>query len=84
MRPRGLDFWTESAPPQDGWPDASCGYVLLSEGYRSAAEEARAHGWPVVEISGAAHFHLLIDPDSVANEIHRMFVSFQHPTKDGN
>jgi hypothetical protein len=68
LRPRGLDFWTELLPELAGWPDAPCGYVLFSPVYAESAAAARQLGWPVRELS-AGHFHMLVDPDAVAEAI---------------
>lgn len=51
-----------------GWRSAACGYVLLSEVYRSAANEAEAQGWRVYEVLGS-HLELVNRPGAVADAI---------------
>ena len=65
QRPRALPFWEERIPVFPGWPDAPGAYLLFSETYRPDAERARAWGWPVRELP-AGHFHMLVEPQSVA------------------
>ncbi len=65
MHPRGLDFFTESLPMIEEWPDAPCGYLRLSEGYAWQSQQARRAGWPCQELN-AGHFHMLVEPDRVA------------------
>ena len=66
QRPRALPFWDEPIPVFSGWPDAPGAYLLFTETYRRAAEQARAWGWPVRELP-AAHFHMLVEPEAVAD-----------------
>lgn len=65
MQPRPLGFFEEVMPDVPEWPDAPCGYLMLSEGYRPALEQAQAAGWPS-RIFQAGHFHMLVDPAAVA------------------
>jgi hypothetical protein len=65
---RALDFFTEPIPVFDGWPDASCVYILFSEPYKRAAIQARESGWPTYELE-AGHFHMLVDARAVTNTI---------------
>lgn len=50
------------------WRSSPCGYLLLSEVYRAAADEAKAEGWPVVEVLGT-HLELVNRPSAVAAAI---------------
>jgi hypothetical protein len=68
QRPRGLPFWEEPIPAVSGWPDAPGAFLLFSETYRPAAEQARAWGWPARELP-AAHFHMLVEPPAVAQAL---------------
>jgi hypothetical protein len=68
VRPRPEDFYTEPIPVFDGWPDAPCGYLLLSESYRPTFERAQREGWVTREIKGG-HFHMLADPPAVADAL---------------
>jgi hypothetical protein len=70
IRPRGLDFFTESIPVFDGWPDAPCIYIKFSAPYENPASEAREAGWQTYELA-AGHFHMLVDPAAVTNLIVR-------------
>jgi hypothetical protein len=64
-QPRPLSFFEEVQPEVSGWPDAPCGYLLFSQGYRPYLEQAQRAGWPSRALS-AGHFHLLVDPVAVA------------------
>ena len=68
IHPRGLDFFTEPIPVFEGWPDAPCVYIKFSPAYEQAASQARQAGWPTYELE-AGHFHMLVDPQAVANLI---------------
>ncbi len=68
LRPRGLDFFAEPLPVPPHWPDAPCGYLYFSPPYAPALAAARARGWPARELS-ASHFHMLVDPDAVAEAL---------------
>ena len=48
-----------------GWPQVPAAYLLLSEAYRDAAEDARSRGWPVRELH-RKHLHMVVDPEAVA------------------
>ena len=63
-----LAYFDAKARLSAGWRSAGCGYVLLSEVYRPAAEEAKAEGWPVHEVLGT-HLELVNRPAAVADAI---------------
>jgi hypothetical protein len=63
-----LALFQERIPVPGAWPDAPCGYLRLSEAYAPEAEQARAWGWPVVELA-AQHLHMLVDPPAVVRAI---------------
>jgi len=65
LRPRGLDFFTETLPGFQGQPDAPCGYIQLSVAYQGPAAEAQRQGWAYRGID-AGHFHMLVAPSVVA------------------
>jgi hypothetical protein len=67
-RPRGLAYWDEPLPVFDGWPDAPCAYLRLSEGYEYCAGVARERQWPVRSLRGG-HFDLMTKPQLVATEM---------------
>lgn len=66
LRPRGLAFFEEPISVFAGWPDAPCAYVKLSAAYAQPAETARMKGWQCSELD-AGHFHMLVDPHTVAD-----------------
>lgn len=68
LRPQLLPFFAEPIPVFEGWPNAPCAYLQLSAGYEVQAQRAKARGWPTVSLD-AGHFHLLVDPSEVANEL---------------
>jgi hypothetical protein len=68
VRPRPEAFYTEPIPVFEGWPDAPCGYLMLSEPYRVAFERAKRDGWVTRGIEGG-HFHMLTDPPAVAEAL---------------
>jgi hypothetical protein len=68
IHPRGLDFFTESIPVFDGWPDTSCAYIQFSAPYERPAAQARQAGWPTYELR-AGHFHMLVDAKAVTDMI---------------
>jgi hypothetical protein len=75
MRPRPLAFFTETLPDVPGWPGAPCGYMLFSQAYEAAAEQARSAGWPVRSFD-AGHFHMLVDPSAVAAALAEIALGF--------
>lgn len=70
IHPRALDFFTEPIPVFQGWPDASCIYILFSPPYVSAEVQARRDGWKTHKLE-AGHFHMLVDAKAVADIIIR-------------
>jgi hypothetical protein len=66
LHPRKSDFFTEPIPVFDGWPDAPCIYVQFSSSYDWDAGRAREAGWSVYTLQ-ANHFHMLVDPQEVAD-----------------
>jgi hypothetical protein len=68
IRPRGLDFFTEPIPVFQGWPDATCMYILFSPPYERAEAQARQMGW-ITDTLEAGHFHMLVDPSAVTDKI---------------
>ena len=68
LRPQPLAFWEERLPVVAGWPEAACSYLLFSAVYEAAASQARALGWPVLEMPGG-HFHMLVAPEAVGETV---------------
>jgi pimeloyl-ACP methyl ester carboxylesterase len=65
LRPRGADFFEEPLPDSLNWPDAPVGYLQFSPAYDVPATQARDAGYLVRTIPGG-HFHMLVEPDAVA------------------
>jgi len=70
LRPQPPDFWDETVPVFAGWPDAPCGYIRFgpNPSYDAAAVEAQRRGWLYRDLGGA-HFHMLVDPVAVSDEL---------------
>jgi hypothetical protein len=68
LRPVPLALFEEPVPSRPGWPDAPCGYLRLSPSYGREVAEARAKGWPVLELE-AGHLHMLVEPEMVTRAI---------------
>jgi hypothetical protein len=81
LHPRGSDFFTEPIPVFDGWPDAPCVYIQLSEPYERPAAHARVAGWPTYRMD-AGHFHMLVDPKAVSDLIISSVMSIIHHPLD--
>jgi len=67
-----LSYFEESVPSPAGWNRVPCAYLLLSDAYRDAASDARSREWPVEEIAGAQHLHLVVAPAIVADVLIRL------------
>ena len=63
-----LAMFEEIHPPVPGWPNASGGYLQLSEAYEDEAARARELGWPVRQRL-SHHLALLTEPGQVAREV---------------
>lgn len=73
LRPRGLDFFTETLPFPGDWPDAPCGFLRLSESYAVPARVARSRGWPVVERDlPGGHFAPCTAPVELAHSLEEL------------
>ena len=68
IHPRGRAFFTEPMPIIADWPDAPCGYLLFSPGYKMQEMRARQHGWAYREFD-AGHFHMLVDAPAVTRAV---------------
>jgi hypothetical protein len=78
LRPRPLDFFTEPIPVPAGWPDAPCGYLRLSAVYEGARRRAAEQGWPTRSLA-EGHFHMLVDPAGVVEEMVRLLDAMSVP-----
>ena len=68
LRPRGLDYFTETLEATESLPTLPGGYLQFTSTYRVHAEAAAALGWPVMS-KAVNHFHMLVDPEAVAADI---------------
>jgi hypothetical protein len=71
LEPFPLAVYEEPLPVFASWPDAPCGYLRLSGAYTGQADEARRARWPTIEMD-AEHYHMLVDPVSVADSLLRL------------
>jgi hypothetical protein len=72
LQPHGLDYFTETLPLPEDWPDAPCAYLQLSGRYAAEARIAKQRSWPVRSVD-AHHFWAVTDPASMATvltEVH--------------
>lgn len=56
-----LAMFAEATPASPGWADRPGAYLRLSDAYQQPADQARALGWPVIELAGH-HLSVLSDP----------------------
>jgi hypothetical protein len=56
-----LAYFEQQVTSPPGWDDIHCTYLLLSDAYRTSAEEARQRGWRTEEIEGAQNLHIVIE-----------------------
>jgi hypothetical protein len=61
-------FYETAVTVPDNWQSAACGFVLLSESYRSDADRAAALGWPRVDALGG-HLDVVNHPDRIAHAL---------------
>ena len=63
-----LSYFEASVPLPDDWRNRPCGYLLLSAApYEQSAAEARAYGWPVVQIDDVQHLAIATNPIQVTD-----------------
>ena len=65
LAPIPLRLFEERVRVPAAFPDAPCGYLLLSAGYEDAASSAARLGWDVLALD-AGHLHMLVEPHTVA------------------
>ena len=66
-----LAMFEEIHPSVPGWPNASGGYLQLSEAYEDEAARASELGWPVRKRL-SHHLALLTEPGQVAREVRKL------------
>ena len=60
----------QSIPGPAGWDRVPCGYLLLSDAYRDAADKARERGWRVAEAPGAQqHLDIVVAPPAITDAL---------------
>jgi hypothetical protein len=65
-----LAYFEATVPVPDGWANRRpCAYLLLSAPYAQSAAEARARGWPVIEIDGVQHLAIATDAGPVTQAL---------------
>lgn len=68
LEPLPLRLFEEPIAVPASFPDAPCGYLLLSAAYEDAASSAGRRGWRVVSLD-AGHLHMLVAPREVADAL---------------
>jgi len=63
-----LAVYEEPLPVAPVWPDAPCGYLLLSAPYEADAGRASMRGWPFRKLAGS-HLQMLVDPLMVTDTL---------------
>lgn len=71
-----IAMFEEAHPAAPAWPDAPCAYLRLSPGYREPAEQAKALGWPVTEVS-LHHLAMLTNPELVLDPLLELLQELQ-------
>lgn len=66
-----LAYFEEPAPPVTLAPEVRGGYLLLSDGYQDAAEEAERRGWPLIHLP-SDHLAMLTQPEAVATALEQL------------
>lgn len=66
-----ISYFEEYLPVPSGWDARPCAYLAFGETYASQRDEAARRGWPVRTLQGL-HLHTLIDPESVAAQVHEL------------
>lgn len=65
-----LSYFRATVPVPDDWPNRPCGYLLLSAvAYGESAAQARAYGWPVIEVRDVEHLATATDPVRVTEAL---------------
>lgn len=65
-----LSFFEATVPVPRAWDQRPCAYLLLSaEAYGRSADEARARGWPALEIECGRHLAIATQPVAVTDAL---------------
>ena len=77
-----LSYFEATVPVADDWQERRCGYLLLSAGlYEKSAAEARAYGWPVIEMRDVQHLAIATNPIPVTEAVLDIERSLEQPTQ---
>ena len=77
-----LSYFKATVPVPDDWSTRPCGYLLLSAGpYGNSAAEARAYGWPVIEIRDVQHLAIATNPIAVTDAVLEIERSLEQSTQ---
>lgn len=71
LTPIPLRLFEERIQVPAAFPDAPCGYLMLSAGYEDAATQAARLGWDVMSME-VGHLHMLVEPVVVASAIEEL------------
>lgn len=84
LRPTPLAVYAEALPVFPGWPDAPCGYLRFGNNpaYDRSSLLARRAGCPVRQMEGE-HFHMLVDPEAVADALMALAREIGRTTQTG-
>lgn len=69
VRQLPYDYWRETIPRANDWPEAPVGVLLFSGSYEATAQAASVSGWPLRRLSANNHFLPLADEHAVAEEL---------------
>jgi len=66
-----LSYFTAAVTVPRGWDAIPAAYLCFGQTYEEERRDAERRGWPVTVLEGG-HLHMLVDPDVVAGELHRL------------
>jgi len=66
-----LSYFTAAVTVPRGWDSIPAAYLCFGQTYEVERRAAERRGWPVTVLAGG-HLHMLVDPDVVAGELHRL------------
>jgi hypothetical protein len=77
-----LSYFQATVPLPDAWPDRRpCAYLLFSATqYGQSAAQARAYGWPVIQLHGLQHLAIATNPIPVTEALLELERSLQRST----
>lgn len=80
-----LSYFDATVPLPDDWPNRRrCAYLLLgADPYGQSAAEARAYGWPVIELQDVQHLAIVTNPIAVTEAVLEVERSLESSTRSG-